>query len=166
MKSQEEGGFIAAMRRLYSVGAVILIPAMTVLITADTGLRYLASMPLVWAQDVAGLLLLLVFVSALPYSWPGGFHVRMDMLYDRMDRRWRKAVDAITEISALAIGAILTHQAIDQTIRAYMNAETTPASKVVIWPFAGAIAVCAALFCMVMVLQIAGRIRRHRNGSD
>lgn len=160
-----ESRFISAMRRLYSGGAVILIPVMTVLITADTGLRYLGSMPLVWAQDVAGLLLLLVFACGLPYSWPGGFHVRMDMLYDRMPKAWRNAVDAITEISALVIGAILTQQAIEQTLRAFTNSETTPASKVVIWPFAGAIAICAALFCVVMVLQITSTVRRHRSGN-
>ncbi|MFN0302992.1 MAG: TRAP transporter small permease [Burkholderiales bacterium] len=163
MNTKEEGGFIAAMRRLFSVAAVILIPAMTLLITADTGLRYLASMPLVWAQDVAGLLLLLVFVCGLPYSWPGGFHVRMDMLYNRMSQTGRNVVDAITEISALVIGAILTQQAVEQTIRAFTNSETTPGSKVVIWPFAGAIAVCAALFCVVMVLQITSTVVRHRN---
>ena len=50
MHNKVESRFVSAMRRLYSGGAVILIPVMTVLITADTGLRYLVSMPLVWAH--------------------------------------------------------------------------------------------------------------------
>lgn len=157
----EERGLTLAMRRLFSTAAMILIPAMTVLITADTALRYLASMPVVWAQDVAGLLLLLVFATALPYSWPGGFHVRMDMLYAEMPVLWRDIVDAITELSALVIGAILAQQAVLQTMHAFANSETTPATKVVIWPFSAAIALCAALFCMVMVVKIADTVRRH-----
>ncbi|MSQ19136.1 MAG: TRAP transporter small permease [Betaproteobacteria bacterium] len=161
MKSRNDAGFTLGIRRLYSISAVILIPAMTVLITADTLLRYLASMPLVWAQDVSGLLLLLVFACALPYSWPGGFHVRMDMVYMKMPAFWRDVVDAITELAALVIGAILAQQTVLQTMHAFANSETTPATKVVIWPFSGAIALCAALFCVVMMLKIAGTVRRH-----
>jgi TRAP-type C4-dicarboxylate transport system permease small subunit len=159
-------GFALGMHRLFSTSAVILIPAMTVLITADTALRYMASMPLVWAQDVAGLLLLLVFACALPYSWPGGFHVRMDMLYDRMPKAWRRGVDVITELAAFIIGAILAHQGVLQTIKAFENTETTPATKVVIWPFAAAIAVCAALFCVVMVVQIVGVARGQLDAKE
>lgn len=163
MASPHEGSFFAAMRRLYGAAAVILIPLMTLIVTADTVLRYFASMPLVWAQDVAGLLLLLVFVSALPYSWPGGFHVRMDMLYNRMPEGARKFVDALTALAALAIGAVLAHQAVLQTIKAFQHGETTPATKVMIWPFAAAMAVCAALFCVVMLVHMIGALRRHRD---
>jgi TRAP-type C4-dicarboxylate transport system permease small subunit len=159
MNMGDPGRLTHAVRGLYRTSAAILIPAMALLITADTALRYLASMPLVWAQDVAGLLLLLVFACALPYSWPGGFHVRMDMLYDKMPKAWRNAVDVITELAALVIGAMLTHQAVLQALKAFANTETTPATKVVIWPFAAAIAVCAALFSLVMVVQIIGTAR-------
>lgn len=163
MASLHERSFFAAMRRLYGTAAVILIPLMTLIVTADTVLRYFASMPLVWAQDVAGLLLLLVFVSALPYSWPGGFHVRMDMLYKRMPEGARKFVDALSALAALTIGAVLAHQAVLQTIKAFQHGETTPATKVVIWPFAAAMAVCAALFCVVMLVHMAGALRRHHD---
>lgn len=159
MSETGENSLVTAMRRLYGGAAVVLIPLMTLIITADTVLRYLAAMPLVWAQDVAGLLLLLVFVSALPYSWPGGFHVRMDMLYKRMPDAARRLVDAITALAALAIGAVLTHQAVLQTLKAFQHGETTPATKVMIWPFVAAMAVCAALFCVVMLVHIAGALR-------
>lgn len=159
MPDATDSRLTAAMRRLYAGAAVILIPLMTLIITADTGLRYLAAMPLVWAQDVAGLLLLLVFVTALPYSWPGGFHVRMDMLYKRMPAAARTVVDAITALAALTIGAVLTHQAYLQTLKAFQHGETTPATKVVIWPFAAAMTVCAALFCLVMLAHVLAALR-------
>ncbi len=161
MPSNHESSLVAAMRRLYGGAAVVLIPLMTLIVTADTVLRYFASMPLVWAQDVAGLLLLLVFVCALPYSWPGGFHVRMDMLYKRMPDGARRLVDAMTALAALAIGAVLTHQAFLQALKAFQHGETTPATKVMIWPFVAAMAVCAALFCVVMLAHIARALRGH-----
>jgi len=159
MQEKGERGFIAAMRHLYGWSAVILVPLMTLVIAADTALRYLASMPLVWVQDVSGLVLLLVFACGLPYSWPGGFHVRMDMLYNRMPRAAQRAVDAITAVAAFVIGVMLAHQGVLQAMRAFTNGETTPGSKVVIWPFAAVLALCAALFCVVMLVRLVDTVR-------
>ena len=160
LQAEREGGFVVAMRRLYGGAALLLVPLMTVIITADTILRYIASMPLVWAQDVAGLLLLLMFVTALPYSWPGGFHVRMDMLYDKLPDAGRRIVDAIAALAALGMGAMLAHQAVLQAIRAFQNGDTTPATKVVLWPFAATMALMAALFCVSLLFHIAKNLRR------
>lgn len=165
MQEHEERGVIAAMRHLYGWSAVILVPLMTLVIAADTALRYLASMPLVWVQDVSGLMLLLVFACGLPYSWPGGFHVRMDMLYNRMPPVARRGVDAITALAAFVIGVMLAHQGVLQAMRAFANGETTPGSKVVIWPFAAMLALCAGLFCLVMLVRLLDTIRRRRAGE-
>lgn len=165
MENEGERGFIAAMHRLYSWSAIILVPLMTLIIAADTGLRYLAAMPLVWVQDVSGLILLLVFACGLPYSWPGGFHVRMDMLYNRFGAAGRRAVDAITAVAAFVIGVMLAHQGVLQAMRAFANGETTPGSKVVIWPFAAILALCAGLFCVVMLVRLAATFRARATGE-
>lgn len=154
------GGFVAAMRRLYGASAVVLVPLMMLVVTADTILRYFAAMPLVWAHDLTGLLLLLVYVSALPYSWPGGFHVRMDMLYDKFPRSIRRGVDAIAALAALGMGAILAYQGVLQAIRGFNGGDTTPATKILLWPFASAIALMAGLFCVSLLIHITKSLKR------
>jgi len=143
-------------RALFVGASVVTVPAVTGLITADALLRYLASAPLIWAQDVAGLLLLVLFCACFPYSWHGKFHVRLDLVYAVFPHKVRKVVDSLTVITAFAFGGFLAYQCFSSSFVTYRTEATMPSVAVPIWPFVLAAAVAFSGFCLLMIVTLTG----------
>jgi TRAP-type C4-dicarboxylate transport system permease small subunit len=152
-----------ATKRLFVVVSVAILPAVVVLITADTVLRYVFARPIVWAQDAAGIGLFLVFCAGLPYSWFARFHVRMDMIYLRLGAVPRRAVDIVGAAAALVFGGMLAYRATIAAMIAFRNESTMPSGVIPLWPFQAAGAGFLMLFCLAMIVPI---FARGRAGSD
>ncbi len=148
-----------ATKRLFVATSVAILPAVVVLITLDTVLRYVLSRPIIWAQDAAGLGLFIVFCAGLPYSWFGGFHVRMDMIYLRLGKGLQRAVRIVGAAAALIFGGMLAYRATISALTTFKNESTMPSGGIPLWPFHAAGAVFLALFCVAMIASIALRNR-------
>lgn len=141
-------------RFAFTVSAVAFLPAITVIITGDTLLRYLFNMPTSWAQDLVGLLLFLLFAAALTHSIYGDFHVRMDLIYNRLTPRLRQIIRVVTAISAVLFSGILAYQAIPSALTAYRTEAATPMGSLPIWPFAAIASLCLVLFSVAVVTSV------------
>lgn len=138
-------------------GAIALILFMTVLIGLDTLLRTFAGTAFIGTHDVVGLSLIMLFLLALPYSWAGDHHVRMDMLYQTYGPVGRYVVDFVAMFGALAMGGLIAWQAWNY-VPQYMRIGTaSPLLKVPYWPLAIAICVFATLFCLTVVFNMVRR---------
>lgn len=161
----KEGRLKSAARRLFSVAAIIIVPTITLLITADAVMRYAFEKPIAWAQDISGLGLFILFCAGLPYSWYGNFHVRMDLIYDVMPDFIRKVVDVLSVVAAVGFSGTLAIYAVQSVGSAYVNQTTMPLMPVPIWPVMLFGAVCCLLFCAAMIAWIIGRLSNRTSRS-
>ena len=149
-------------RALFVGASAVTVPAVTGLITADALLRYAVSAPLLWSQDVAGLLLLVLFCACFPYSWHGKFHVQLDLIYKVFPQTLRKVVDFLTVITAFTYGGFLAYQCFMSALTAYRTDATMPSVAVPIWPFVLGGAVAFSGFCLLMTVTLLGTWFRKR----
>jgi TRAP-type C4-dicarboxylate transport system permease small subunit len=145
--------FDQVLRLSYTVSMVVLLTAMTLMIGLDVILRLVLGMPVRGVHDLVGLGLLLMFVLALPYSWRGDFHVRMDMLYCNYGPGMKRCVDVLTAVAAGAFALLLAYQAA-RYVPHMMRVQTSSVTLgIVYWPFTAAIMVSAAVFSMSILLE-------------
>lgn len=64
--------------------------------------------PVVWAQEVSEYLLVISVFLALALSWREGRHVRVDILYARLNEKWRIRANLLFSFWAFLFTAALT----------------------------------------------------------
>ncbi|MDP2086480.1 MAG: TRAP transporter small permease [Gemmobacter sp.] len=143
------------LAKTYAVSMVVMLTAMTLMIGLDVILRLVVGMPVRGVHDLVGLGLLLLFVLALPYSWRGDFHVRMDMLYGQYGPGMKRFVDLLTSLAAGGFALLLAYQAA-RYIPHMMKVQTSSVTLgILYWPFTIAIMISAGLFALSILLEAA-----------
>ena len=152
-------GFAEQFNRLlkftYTWSMVTLLTAMTLMIGLDVILRLVAGAPIRGVHDMVGLGLLLLFVFALPYSWRGDFHVRMDMLYGQYGPRMKAAVDVLTALMAGIFAVLLAYQAAVYVPHVKTMQSSSVTLGILYWPFTLAIMISSALFALSILIETA-----------
>ena len=136
----------AASRALFRLAAYVGLPSLVALVTLDVVLRYAFDAPLRWGRNANGLLLLISMFSALPHAWDRGYHIRMEILYDRMRgtfRGWADVVSALTGIAVLGMLAVQSWVFVPYMAR---TGETGEELMVPIWPVMAFMGACALVF--------------------
>jgi TRAP-type C4-dicarboxylate transport system permease small subunit len=159
MSSSPTGAFQRALRKLFIVACVVILPFIALLTTVDTILRYIFSAPLVWSQDAVGIALFLLFCAGLPWSWYDDVHVRMDMIYLRLSQSVRRLVDVLAVAAAAIFAGILAYQSIASAMQAWRFSSATSSGVFPIWPVQALGAVLLILFGIAVVESIARRRR-------
>jgi TRAP-type C4-dicarboxylate transport system permease small subunit len=146
-----------ATRLIFSASAIVLLPLITVLITADALLRYLFNAPISWAQDLAGLCLFLLFCAGLTHSMVAKMHVRMDLVYCALPAIPRRIVDVLSGAFALLFSGLLAYQAVFSAMTAWRHQSLMPTGEILIWPFTAVGAVCLFIFGIAVIEQVLVR---------
>lgn len=147
-------------------GAVILVLFMTLLIGLDALLRTFAGIAFPGTHDVVGLCLILLVLVALPYSWTGDHHVRMDMLFQTYGPVGRYLTDLVAMVGALALGGLIAWQAWNYVPQFIRVGTASPLLKIPYWPLAVVICLFAALFCLAVLYNMAQRTVRLARGDS
>jgi len=129
-----------AARALYRVAVDAALPALMVLVSLDVILRYVFNSPLPWGRDVNGLLLLITIFSALPHAWDMGYHIRMEVFYNRFGSRTRIWAD-VASASAFRFTPYMSS-----------TGETGEDLLLPVWPFMAYMGICA----LVLVARLIG----------
>lgn len=145
--------FDRALRFSFTASMVTLLTAMTLMIGIDVILRLVIGMPIRGVHDLVGLGLLLLFVLALPYSWRGDFHVRMDMLYGQYGPGMKRFVDLLTAIAAGSFALLLAYQAARYIPHMMKGQSSSVTLGILYWPFTVAIMVSSAVFAVSIILE-------------
>jgi len=127
------------------------LPALVLLVTLDVVLRYAFDAPLRWGRNVNGLLLLVTMFGALPHAWDRGFHIRMELLHDRMRgavRGWADVMAALSGIFVLGLLAVQSWRFVPYMAR---TGETGEELLVPFWPFMAFMGTCALVFVLRML---------------
>ena len=139
-------------RALFRIAVDAALPALMALVTLDVVLRYVFNSPLPWGRDVNGLLLLITVFSALPHGWDRGYHIRMEVFYNRLKGRARNLADVATGVLGILFFGFMGIQAF--RFAPYMAATTETGEDLLlhVWPFMAYMGFCS----LVLALRLIG----------
>ena len=143
---------------LFRVAVDAALPALMVIVTLDVILRYVFNSPLPWGRDVNGLLLLITIFSALPHAWDQGYHIRMEVFYDRLHGRSRNLADVATGVAGILFFALMGAQALRFTPYMRATGETGEDLLIPVWPFMAYMGICS--------LVLAARLMANPSGEE
>ncbi len=145
-------------KALYRVAVDAALPALMLIVTLDVVLRYVFNAPLPWGRDVNGLLLLITIFSALPHAWDRGYHIRMEVFYNRLQGRSRNVADVATGAAGILFFGLMGVQALRFTPYMAATGETGEDLLISVWPFMAYMGFCS--------LVLAARLVGNPNGQE
>lgn len=148
------GWFDTFTKALFTASIVVMLLGMTLVIGLDVILRMGFGHPIRGTHDIVGLSMLMLFLLALPHSWRGGHHVRMDMIYRALPRSATRLVDIFAALAAFVFAAMLAYQAVRYVPDLIARGSGTMLLGIPYWPFAIAIAVSAILFGIAVLMDL------------
>ncbi len=143
---------------LFRIAVDFALPALMVIVTLDVVLRYVFNSPLPWGRDVNGVLLLMVTFSALPHAWDRGYHIRMEVFYNRLQGRARDLADVATGVAGILFFALMGVQALRFAPYMAVTGETGEDLLLPIWPFMAYMGFCS--------LVLAARLLGNPGGEE
>ncbi len=156
----------AAARGLFRLAVHGGLPSLVLLVTLDVVLRYVFDAPLRWGRNVNGLLLLVTMFSALPHAWDRGYHIRMELLYERT----RGAVRGWADVAAALTGIFMMSLLVVQSWRfiPYMaeTGETGEELLLPVWPAMAFLGFCALVFALRMLCNPQAQSNDEHEGDD
>ena len=143
---------------LFRTAVDAALPALMVIVTLDVVLRYVFNSPLPWGRDVNGLLLLITIFSALPHAWDRGYHIRMEVFYNRLQGTPRRVADVATGVAGILFFGLMGVQALRFTPYMAVTGETGEDLLLPFWPFMAYMGFCA--------LVLAARLLGNPSGEE
>jgi tripartite ATP-independent transporter DctM subunit len=139
--------------------AALVLAEIVVLLTGIIG-RYVLNTPIVWSDELAGILFLWLAMLGAVLAFQRGEHMRMTAVIGMLDPAARAFLDVIAIAAALAFLSLVIYPAIE--FAADEIYVTTPALEIVNTWRAAALPVGIALMILVAVLRLAtlGNLRR------
>ena len=141
---------------LYRVAVDAALPGLMILVSLDVILRYVFNSPLPWGRDVNGLLLLITIFSALPHAWDEGYHIRMEVFYDRLGRRARISADIATGVAGILFFGLMGIQALRFAPYMASTGETGEDLLLPVWPFMAYMGFCALVLVARLIANPSG----------
>ena len=142
---------------LFQVAVNAALPALMVLVSLDVVLRYVFNSPLPWGRDVNGLLLLTTIFSALPHGWDQGYHIRMEVFYNRLGRRPRMWADVATGSAGILFFGLMGIQALRFAPYMASTGETGEDLLWPFWPFMAYMGVCSLVLAARLIGNPSGQ---------
>ena len=143
-------------KALYRVAVDAALPALMLIVTLDVVLRYVFNAPLPWGRDVNGLLLLITIFSALPHAWDRGYHIRMEVFYNRLPGRARNLADVATAAAGILFFGLMGIQALRFTIYMAATGETGEDLLLPFWPFMAYMGFCSLVLAARLIGNPSG----------
>jgi TRAP-type C4-dicarboxylate transport system permease small subunit len=155
-----EAGFVALNKWLL----IVILAAMSVIIFANVGLRYLTSQSIEWAEEVARhLMIWLTFLGCGPVLRYGG-HIAIDNLQDGLPPGAARALRLLIALLMLGFFACFVYFGLEYMDRTQY--QLTPATQISFATIYAALPVGMAL-CIVHGLLIAREyVRERRFAAD
>ncbi len=144
-------GYLSA--GLNKTGALVVLPAMAFMMTADVVLRYIFNAPLSWGLEASQYMLLLVFIFGMVEAFRSGAHIRMDLIYRLLPRKMRRLVTLLYGMCALSVFALLFRKGYEEAVFLQSINEVTQYLHLPKWIFAALIVVASAVIVIFFVIR-------------
>jgi len=116
-------------------GVTVVLSMLMVLVAVNVVMRYSFNAPIIWAEDVVGLLLVTMVFFGFSHCWIEDGHVRMTLLYGRAMGKGKAVLDMVVAAAGLFFWGLLFYQSLLDVVEAYKLNEMFDVSKIILWPF-------------------------------
>jgi TRAP-type C4-dicarboxylate transport system permease small subunit len=140
-------------RVLGAMGAAC-VAAMATLTVLAVVMRYALGAPFAFTDDLAGLLLVSTVFLGMPYALACHAHIRVNILYDRMQGRARRGLFLLGQLVFLAFAAVFFRDArADLNLTLMLNLKTEVA-RIPLAPFVAMMSLGVGLAALVAAWQM------------
>jgi TRAP-type C4-dicarboxylate transport system permease small subunit len=136
----------------FAAGGALL--AMLALTIADIAGRTVFNNPVPGTVEVTALLLVVVVFLALAHSEDMGDHITIDLIYVRVGKRARAAMDLFARVLSLGVIGLMAFQIYHFALRQRNGGNESPVLEWPIWPFVLVAAFGAALYTVAIGAKI------------
>jgi TRAP-type transport system small permease protein len=137
------------------IGVVVLM----ILVFADVMLRYFFNSPITGSYDVAPLILLVIVAAGLAQNQVIKANIAIDFLVTKLNRRSRSVVACIGYLLSIGLFVLISWRSFIYATVLLQKSEVTHTIRLPLGPFAYVIAVCSALFCLVLLIDLVKSIQ-------
>lgn len=99
--------------------------ALAVLMATNVLLRYGFSAGSVWAQELEWHLMVVICMFGASYALRHGDHIRVDVLFARMSRRWQLRIDIVTALTFVVVCGLIIALSYNYVATSWRIQETT-----------------------------------------
>ena len=111
-----EKAFYALSRNLDRFVALIVLPAIFLVVITDVFLRYVFNSPFIWGLEFNEWMLLMIFALAIPECTRQNGHIRMELVVANMPPRVQAAFDTVYSLCAIWLFYLLGRHAWEEFI--------------------------------------------------
>ena len=145
------GDYAAVLNRLGTAIAGLGLLVMTGLVTADVIMRRLFNAPIIFADEVAGYLLVLVTFMGVSYTLKEEGHIQVRVIVDQISPRKRLLLKLIWCVFGIVFTMLLLFLASELVWESYdMNAFSPTPSQLPLFPFQ----IVIPIGCLFLLLQL------------
>lgn len=151
-------------RLMNGIGSYVVLPLLTLLITADVVLRYVFNAPLSWGLEASRHLLLVFFLFGLVESFRVGEHVSMELLTAKLSPTVNRIISLLQAVMLVFVFALIIAKVWSEIPFLYSLPEVTPELQMHVWIFYAFIGIVSALVIAYVInaaIQVALG-RRHK----
>lgn len=131
--------------------AAIAVVFMTLLTVSDVFRRYFFNKPILGSFELTEYLLVVVVFLAIPWATMEGVHVRVDLITQKISRRPRAVLYAVSCLLSMFITALIAWFTIPEAKYAYELQEKSDMLNIPTYPFYFLIAVCFFILLFIMI---------------
>lgn len=147
-----ERGFERALRLLAYAGGVVLA-GLVLLVVFEIGMRYFFGRPFRGGYEITELAMSVIVACGLPYTAIMRGHVSVDILSGLLDRPAFRWLNFAVHAAGAALLAVLAWQSLQYAIRSHGFGDVSNMMQIPKSPFQAAVALSAALFSVVLMLE-------------
>jgi TRAP-type transport system small permease protein len=133
--------------------SALCVAAIFVVITTSVAMRYVASRPLAFTEELTGLLLALSVFLVIPHVTAAHRNIRVTLLSDRVPARAGRAVHVLAQAVLAAFLGVFLWESWRFVGLALRFAERTELTRLPIAPFKTAMAGCVAFALLIALWQ-------------
>ncbi len=140
--------------KAHDVGTLFFLPLMIFLITLNVVLRYGFNAPLIWGDEVNGLILFLVVFLSLTFTWDQKKHIRMEIVYVLLKGRMRSLADLATGITGILFFGLMGIQCLRDIPYMIRTNETGEELRIPLWPFRVVMVLISFVFVLKLIFYV------------
>ena len=162
-KKEISTGYLAdVLRRLTEFfakfGAWVILPLASFIILIDVGLRYLFNSPLIWGLEFTRVMLIFIFMMAIPETTRRHGHIRMALLFSRFSTIGRNLVTVLYSLIASGVFILFGIREFDEFIFAISRGRETEYLSIPLWTLNAAKLISCFLLVLFFDMRIVGVI--------
>lgn len=155
--------FFAAIENAMNLFAAGSIFVLMVLAAVQVLSRKLLNLPIPGYIDIAEQSIAIFAFMGAAYCQRLGGHVRMELLLDKLKRRWLWIAETLTSAAATIIIAVLSYYSFQHFLRAWQIGDSTIDINLPVWPSKLMVSIALTFLTVRLLIQTIGYLRLVRN---